>query len=95
MVELEEVLSDEEGNERRVDNHKLVIYLSQLTAGLKQLETRLSAHMEAEEGHQTKVKELIDLLTSFKGFIKVAKWLSYGAAGSWAVWLWLKEHFKW
>ncbi len=95
MVELEEVLSEEGGSERRVDNHKLLIYLSQLTAGLNKLDSRLTAHMEAEEDHQTKVKELIDLLTSFKGFIRVAKWLSYGGAILWTGWLWVKDHVKW
>lgn len=93
-VELEDLISDH-GNERRVDNHKLVIFLGQLVEGQKQLETRLTTHMEAEETHQAKIKELIDLLTSFKGFLKVTKWLSVVGVGLWAFWIWLKEHFKW
>lgn len=91
VVELEDIIK-EEGPERRVDNHKLLLYLAQVSQQMTHLDGRLSTHMKAEEAHQDKVKELIDLLVSFKGFLRVAKWLgAVGAALGGAV-FWLKDH---
>ncbi len=91
-VELEDLLQDE-GPERRVDNHKLLLYLGQVSQQVAKLDTRLTTHMHAEEEHQGKVKELIELLVSFKGFIRVAKWLGGVGTGLGALVFWLKEHW--
>ncbi len=93
MVELEDVLSGD-GAERRVDNHMLVVYLGQLNAEIQEQGLKLSAHMKAEEDHQTKIKELIELLISFKGFIRIMKWVSAAVTSVVVTWFWLKDHFK-
>lgn len=93
-VHLEDIVSGD-GAERRVDNHKLVVFLGQLSEQLSGLDNRLSTHMVAEEAHQTKIKELIDLLTGFKGFLKFTRWISIFMATLWAFWMWVKDHFKW
>lgn len=90
MVNLEDVLKSE-GPERRVDNHMLVVYLGQLKEQVTNLEGRLNDHMVAEETHEQKIKELIDLLMSFKGFIKVAKWVTRIIAGGAAILLTIKN----
>lgn len=90
-VELEDII--QEGPERRVDNHKLLIYLSQMSEQIKAFDKRLNAHMAAEEEHQGKIKELIDLLVGFKVFLRAAKYLGGGAAAVGGGLLWIKDHF--
>lgn len=93
MVELEDVLSGE-GNERRVDNHLLVLYLGQMNRQIQELSGRLSAHMGAEEDHQSKIAELIELLMTFKGILRILKWVSAVAAGIGVIIAFFKDHVK-
>ncbi len=93
MVELEDVMKGD-GSERRVDNHLLVVYLGQTNQQIQELNNRLSAHMVAEEGHQSKIEELIELLVASKWILRIIKWVASIAAGLGIIFAFFKDHTK-
>ncbi len=95
MVEVEDLLDKDPGGERRVDMPKLLLYLSQMTEGMKRLDGRLTTHMNAEEAQQKHIQELVKILTSAKGLMVAVRWLIYLGAPAIAVFAWFKDNIKW
>lgn len=81
-VEIEDLtLPAKEGPERRVDTHNLVIYLSQLAQELRDLRAVFEAHAAAEAGIQEEVRDLVQVLKSFKVTLGFLKYVA-GAGGA-------------
>lgn len=86
-MEIEDLFKEGIDGERRVDSHKVVLYLARLSAEFQSLK-------EAVIQRDEQIETLITLLTQVKGVIKVARGLIYIIAPLIAVGTWWKEHVK-
>lgn len=86
-MEIEDLFHEGVDGERRVDSHKVVLYLAKLNSEFESLK---AAVMKRDE----QIDTLITLLTQVKGVIKVIRGLLYIAAPLIGVVAWLKEHMK-
>lgn len=91
MVSIEDVITGS-GPERRVDNHKLVLFLMQLKEQIDEIDSRFAEHMKKEEIAQKQLGELIVLLTKAKGGVGFIKILIYVGGPLLAFITWAKAH---
>lgn len=94
MIELEDLMSNEKGTERRVDNHKLVLYLSQLAGELKTQNERLTALQETKEITNAELAKVLEVLKTFKTLLSIVKWVASIAGGVAIIWGGIKGHLK-
>ena len=78
-----------------MDKDELNNNLQQIWELLRELDTKVTLHIEEESGWKPQMLEVIKTWNTTQGVLTLIKWCAAVSASITAVWAWIHQHITW